>query len=86
MQMTHLRDLRGNVTEWSAYRFHEMDPLRFSDGFRLQWRCGDLSAASPNGGHKCFSLTEGGVIGTPVCENVKSYGWVYVWPKTTTTK
>ena len=23
------------------YRYHEMDPLQFSDGFRFTWRCGD---------------------------------------------
>lgn len=27
--MTHLVNQDKNVTEWSAYRFHEMDPLRF---------------------------------------------------------
>jgi hypothetical protein len=29
-------------SQWSAYRFHEMDPLRFNNGFRLVWRNGDV--------------------------------------------
>jgi hypothetical protein len=28
---THLKTEK-NLTEWSGYRFHEMDPLRFDDG------------------------------------------------------
>lgn len=28
----------GNVTSWSAYRFHEMDPLPFDSGFKMMWR------------------------------------------------
>jgi len=78
--MTHMK-VEKTVTEWSAYRFHDMDPLRFSDGFRLQWRCGDLGAPAPNGGGKCFSLSAGKPVGNPTCDHVMSYGWVYVWPK-----
>ncbi len=78
--MTH-KVTTPKLTEWSAYRTHEMDPLRFSDGVRMQWRCGDLSAPAPNGGGKCYSLTEGKPVGSPTCENVISYGWVYTWPK-----
>jgi len=77
---THMKTEK-NVTEWSGYRFHEMDPLRFQDGFKLQWRCGDLSGPAPNGGGKCYTETGGHPVGTPTCDNVKSYGWVYVWPK-----
>lgn len=80
---THLKQEK-NLTEWSAYRFHEMDPIRFSDGLRLTWRCGDLTGPEPNGGNKCFHQaggTPGGVpVGTPTCDHVISYGWVYTWP------
>ena len=78
---THIKTEK-NVTEWSGYRFHEMDPLRFQDGFKLQWRCGDLSGPAPNGGGKCYTDVGGHPVGTrtPTCDNVKSYGWVYVWP------
>jgi hypothetical protein len=47
LRTQHLKTQK-NLTEWSAYRFHEMDPLRFEDGLKFQWRCGDLSAPSPN--------------------------------------
>ena len=43
-----------------------------------------LLARSPNGGGKCYSLTEGRPVGTPTCEHVRSYGWVYVWPNDVT--
>ena len=33
---THLVSTK-NKTEWSAYRFHEMDPLRFADGVKSEW-------------------------------------------------
>ena len=79
-----------NGTEWSGYRFHEMDPLRFEDGLKFQWRCGDLAVrpfSAPNGGSKCYcehpghaGHCGGATIGTPTCDMVKSYGWVYVWP------
>lgn len=66
----------------SAYRYHEMDPLRFTDGVRMAWRCGDIGAAAPNGGHKCFAETLAGgghKAGNPTCDHVISYAWVYVW-------
>jgi hypothetical protein len=28
--------------QWSAYRFHEEDPIAFSGGVRFMWRIGDL--------------------------------------------
>eukprot|EP00041_Stephanoeca_diplocostata_P013928 m.249343 g.249343 ORF g.249343 m.249343 type:complete len:445 (-) comp19517_c0_seq1:240-1574(-) len=78
--MTHLVNQPKNVTEWSAYRFHEMDPLRFGNGFRLTWRCGDMTGSAPDGGGKCYTQTGGPPVGNPVCEHVISYAWVYVWP------
>ena len=77
---THLKTQK-NLTEWSDYRLHEMDPPRFNDGLKFQWRCGDLAAPAPNGGGKCFSETEGKPEGTPTCDHVKSYAWVIVWPR-----
>ena len=74
---THLAK-NTSRTEWSAYRFHDMDPLRFSNGFRLQWRCGDMDDNAT--GLKCFTVSGGKTVGTPTCSNVVSYGWVYVWP------
>lgn len=57
--------------------FHEMDPLVFSDGFRLQWRNGDMN--DPHSGLKCFTETGGNVVGSPTATDVISYAWVYVW-------
>jgi hypothetical protein len=57
-----------------------MDPLRFNDGFRLDWRCGDLAYPLVNGSGKCYAQTEGKPVGNPNCDHVESYGWVYIWP------
>lgn len=72
---THLDQTNG-VT-WSAYRFHEMDPLMFSGGFKLVWRNGD--AIDPATGLKCFTETGGIIAGSPTASNVTSYSWVYTW-------
>jgi len=64
----------GGVT-WSAYRFHFMDPLIFTDGFRLVWRNGDAVDAS---GIKCM-VDNGTVVGSPTASNVTAYAWVYTW-------
>jgi hypothetical protein len=79
---THMKQ-EEKVTEWSGYRFHDMDPLRFHDGFRLDWRCGDLHYPMVNGSGKCYAQTEGEPVGNPNCDHVVSYGWVYTWPNTT---
>ncbi|EGD82538.1 hypothetical protein PTSG_03190 [Salpingoeca rosetta] len=72
---THIDTTEG--VKWSAYRFHEMDPLPFSDGFKLQWRNGDMDDKAT--GLKCYTLTGGNVVGNPTNSTVTSYAWVYVW-------
>ena len=86
---THLDQSQG-IT-WSAYRsvalvvsalfnhrsFHEMDPLMFTDGFKLVWRNGDT--VDPATGLKCFMETGGIIAGSPTASNVTAYSWVYVW-------
>lgn len=57
---THLAQGNGSLT-WSAYRFHEMDPLPFSDGFRFVWRNGDAYDAA---GQKCYMETGGSPVGS----------------------
>ena len=58
-----------------------MDPLVFSDGVRVTWRCGENTGKEPDGGDKCFvPLTPPVHSETTLCEFVRSYGWVYVWP------
>jgi len=65
----------GNEITWSAYRFHDEDPLQFSDGFRLVWRNGD--ATDPSTGLKCFIEKGGNTVGSPTVSNITSYAWVY---------
>lgn len=62
---------------FSGYRFHEMDPLVFGDGVRMQWRNGDVS--DPATGLKCTLETGGTKAGDPQPSVVSSYAWVYVW-------
>jgi len=70
---------KSNATQWAGYRFHEMDPIIFQDGFRFQWRNGDVTDAST--GLKCtLGDGQGGkVIGNPQVSSVLAYAWVYVW-------
>jgi len=72
---THLNTTVG--VQWSAYRFHEMDPLQFNDGIKLVWRNGDTLDPS---GIKCFMEVGGSVVGSPSIANVTSYAWAYTWP------
>jgi len=75
---THIKSSK-NLTEWSAYRFHDMDPIRFNDGLRFTWRCGDMVDKDPAVG-KCYTESGGVIVGSPTCDRVQSYAWVYVWP------
>ena len=67
----------------SAYRFHEEDPIAFSDGVKFQWRIGDLiNAKSHPESPKCFIDKQGpgdSVVGRPAATTVHSYAWVYTW-------
>jgi len=64
------------TTTWSAYRFHEMDPLQFNDGFELVWRNGDALDAT---GVKCMMDQGGNTVGSPTQSGVIAYAWVYTW-------
>ncbi|KAH3761409.1 DUF2961 domain-containing protein [Pelomyxa schiedti] len=66
----------NDLAQWSAYRFHESDPIMFSDGFRLVWRNGEMYDAS---GIKCMIESGGTLNGSPMASNVTSYSWVYTW-------
>jgi len=72
---THLTQSPSSVT-WSAYRFHEMDPLQFNDGFELVWRNGDSFDPA---GIKCMMSSGGGTAGNPTASTVIAYAWVYTW-------
>ena len=63
-------------SEVSAYRLHDHDPIFFQDGFRFEWRVGDVSDAQ---GLKCTSI-KGSPAGDPQPTTITTYTWVYVWP------
>jgi len=61
---------------WSAYRFHDMDPIIFKNGFTILWRNGDMLDAA---GIKCLIQTGGKIVGTPTNSQVQTYAWFYTW-------
>jgi len=72
---THQSQSGGNL-QWSAYRFHEMDPIIFNDGIQFVWRNGDTLDPS---GIKCMMQTGGQTVGSPTQSQVLSYVWIYTW-------
>jgi hypothetical protein len=63
--LTH-KDEKEN--SFSAYRFHEEDPIVFSAGIRLACRCGERR------GNKTFGTT-----GNPQATTYTTYTWTYEW-------
>ena len=55
---------------FSAYRFHDEDPLFFRTGLRLTCRCGETEDGSKGGRMK----------GDPPETSTSTYAWVYEWP------
>lgn len=53
---------------FSAYRFHDLDPIVFSDGLRLACRCGEKR------GDTVFGTT-----GHPHPTTYTTYAWIYEW-------
>lgn len=85
MPVSGLTHKPGDGT-FSGYRFHEMDPLVFKDGIRMQWRNGDVT--DPATGLKC-TLQKGGIPapgnpGHPGPSAFTSYAWVYTWKPAST--
>jgi hypothetical protein len=58
-------DKPGSSFRFSAYRFHEDDPIPFQDGLRLVWRNGEELD-----GHR---------FGDPEVTTLTSYVWTYEW-------
>jgi hypothetical protein len=56
--------------EFSAYRFHDEDPLFFHSGIRLTCRCGESEDGSK----------QGKTVGDPPETEYTTYTWVYQWP------
>ena len=55
---------------FSAYRFHEDDPIFFRTGLRLTCRCGETEDGS----------LQGKLKGDPPETEFSTYAWVYRWP------
>jgi hypothetical protein len=68
----------SGVVSFSAYRIHELDPMRFGGGgFRLTWRNGDT--VDPYSGLKCFGEGNGIEFITAEPVRLKAYSWFYTW-------
>jgi hypothetical protein len=64
--LTHMDpDKPGSQSRFSAYRFHEDDPIPFQRGLRLVWRNGEELD-----GHR---------FGDPKPTTLTSYVWLYEW-------
>ena len=63
--LTHKEQAADGTCRFSAYRFHEDDPIIFQKGFRLAWRNGEEKGGKP--------------YGTPQRSRATSYVWLYEW-------
>ena len=99
--LTHLDQEKGRTTvtdkssgdsagadgevHWSAYRFHEQDPVLFHGGIRFMWRIGDYDNRvdlNKRWSPKCYIDQPGPgdtVVLHPTASTVTSYAWVYTW-------
>eukprot|EP00937_MAST-01D_sp_MAST-1D-sp2_P005861 g5861.t1 len=77
------------MSEFSAYRFHDKDPLFFENGTKLQMRNGDQGLPIHGSGlpkgytGKCYNrdmkIPQPGVFPDPGEAYVQSIAWVYRW-------
>lgn len=63
--LTHKVKAGHGISHFSAYRFHEEDPVMFQKGFRLAWRNGEEHDGKP--------------YAPPHKSQVTSYVWLYEW-------
>ena len=67
---THFRQVSNDTVEWSGYRMHDVDPIFFTNGFRYQWRNGDVL---DDRGYQCILEQGEHVVGSPTQSSVTSY-------------
>jgi len=67
---------QGGISRISFYKLHHKDPIFFSNGFRFEWRNGDIT--DPKTGEKCTVMT-GNPIGKPGVSNVTTLAYVYTF-------
>lgn len=70
----------SNVSQWSAYRVHDSDPLVFSDGAQLLMRNGDKGDKTIYGNGKCYNLDMIPDGMSPRPSLVSSVAWIYIFP------
>jgi len=63
--LTHKTQDADGTCRFSAYRFHDEDPIIFQKGFRLAWRNGEEKDGKP--------------YGAPQASRATSYVWLYEW-------
>jgi hypothetical protein len=63
--LTHKEEPAHGTSRFSAYRFHDQDPVIFQKGFRLVWRNGEDKNGKP--------------YAPPYQSQVTSYVWLYEW-------
>ena len=62
----------------SFYKIQSADKFFFDDGFKFQWRNGDVS--DPATGQKCTVITGPSAYGNPSRANVTTLVYAYAWP------
>ena len=62
--LTH-KGIAGGSHQFSAYRFHDTDPIFFRGGLRLTGRCGET--------------LDGQAVGNPQATTYTTYAWAYEW-------
>jgi len=60
----------------SFYKIHHRDPIFFNNGFRFEWRNGDVT--EPSTGEKCTAMT-GNIIARPGVSNVTTIVYLYTF-------
>jgi hypothetical protein len=65
-----LTHLDAKARTFSAYRFHDDDPIFFHSGLRLTCRCGETE----------HGTKQGKPAGDPPATEYTTYAWVYEWP------
>ncbi len=63
--LTHMDASDAGPCRFSAYRFHDEDPIIFQKGLRLAWRNGEEKDRKP--------------YGSPQQSHMTSYVWLYEW-------
>jgi len=72
--LTVMAPNQHGISRISFYKLHHRDPIFFSNGFRFEWRNGDVT--DPKTGEKCITIA-GTTIGKPGISNVTTIVYIY---------